>query len=587
MRNPKDPRTKILPSTTRRGKELPSSSALDSPSVLSKFVTLPPARNLDMSPVLDDATCAAHDAYDDAMLDTMHDDAMLDTMPDDVMLDTTLPLRALDAHIARVVARCDDTSKIADTIEVEPATMPELPDMPDTRYVMEGEIAEDFLACKDSYDVENLLHKWKEKSLNARMKYDPKFATLPIFVTDKDYEFSVDPELITLVESDPFHDYESETVVAHLTKLHDIATLFTSEEKIRHYYILKLFPFSLKDDAKTWFTSLAPGCVRSPQDMVYYFSEKYFPAHKKQAALQEIYNFAQAEEESLPQAWGRLIQLLNALPNHPLEKNEILDIFYNGLTDASKDHLDCCAGSVFRERTVEQAEILLNNILCNENAWTIPQPPPKPTPKKRGIIFLSPEDMQEAKKYMRDKGIKSEDVKNLPPIEEIHGLDNPIQVVEVNSLRRFDESGIPCDKPASLCMDEFDNFVAKQQSFNDYVSRQLEQNARMLSHLSACVDRNVNDLKLLSKHASMVTTQRIEQDSQGVSTDAPSHPRKKKKDDRNMHASNPVAATPESPNDASVSDAETQSGDEHEPNDNINSDVHVDAQPSNDKDVEI
>ena len=44
---------------------------------------------------------------------------------------------------------------------------------------------------------------------------------------------------------------------------------------------------------------------------------------------------------------------------------------------------------------------------------------------------------------MKEKGIKSEDVKNLPPIEEIHGLDNPIQVVEVNSLRRFDESDIP------------------------------------------------------------------------------------------------------------------------------------------------
>ncbi len=35
--------------------------------------------------------------------------------------------------------------------------------------------------------------------------------------------------------------------------------------------------------------------------------------------------------------------------DHPLEKNEILDIFYNGLTDASKDHLDSCARSVFRE----------------------------------------------------------------------------------------------------------------------------------------------------------------------------------------------------------------------------------------------
>src|SRR3954463_14123794 len=46
------------------------------------------------------------------------------------------------------------------------------------------------------------------------------------------------------------------------------------------------------------------GCVRSPQDMIYYFSKKYFPAHKEQAALQEIFNFVQTKEESLPQAWG-------------------------------------------------------------------------------------------------------------------------------------------------------------------------------------------------------------------------------------------------------------------------------------------
>ena len=33
---------------------------------------------------------------------------------------------------------------------------------------------------------------------------------------------------------------------------------------------------------------------------------------------------------------------------------------------------------------------------------------------------------------MKEKGIKAEDAKNLPPIEEIHGLDNPTQVVKVN-----------------------------------------------------------------------------------------------------------------------------------------------------------
>ena len=73
--------------------------------------------------------------------------------------------------------------------------------------------------------------------------------------------------------------------MAHLTKLSDIATLFTRDEKTRYYFILKLFLLSLKGDAKAWYNTLAPGCVRSPQDMICYFFEKYFSAHKKQAAL--------------------------------------------------------------------------------------------------------------------------------------------------------------------------------------------------------------------------------------------------------------------------------------------------------------
>ena len=210
-----------------------------------------------------------------------------------------------------------------------------------------------------------------------------------------------------------------------LTKLNDIATLFTQEEKIRYYYTLKVFPFLLKGDAKEWFNNLAPGCVHSPQDMIYYFTEKYFPAHMKQGALQDIYNFKQLEGECLPQAWGRLCTFLRALPDHPLKKNEILDIFYNGLIDESRDYLDSCDGCVFRERTIKQAQELLNNLLKNVDDWTLPEPPPKPTPKNRGILFPSPEDMQEAKKSMREKGIKAEDVKNLPPIEELYELTTP------------------------------------------------------------------------------------------------------------------------------------------------------------------
>ena len=505
MKNLEDKRTKIFPSTTRGGKELPSSSALDSPSVLSKLATPKPAStiNSDMSHVIDDATSALHDTYDQTTS----------------MLDTTVPLgEFLDEQLARSGENeIIEPDNIDESDDEDSPPRYELPVVP-KGYVMDEETARDFLACNDRSDLKKLLAKLKEKSLNARMKYDPAYATSPIFITNKDYDFFVDPELITLVESDPFYGYESETVVAHLTKLNDIATLFTNDEKTRYYYILKLFLFSLKGDAKIWFNSVYPGCVRSPQDMIYYFFAKYFPTHKKKIALREIYNFVQIEEESLPQAWGRLLQLLNALPDHPLKKNEIVDIFYNGLTDVSRDYLDSCAGCVFRERTVDQAEILLNNMLTNENNWTLPEPTPEPNRKKRGILFLSPEDMREAKKSMKEKGIKAEDVKNLPlveeihglnspPIEETHGLDNPTQVVKVNSLYRYDKAEIPPAKFASQCLDEFDNFMVKQEYFNAYFGRQLKLNAYMIEHLGDYMSRVKGELKLISKHASMVTTQ--------------------------------------------------------------------------------
>ena len=176
--------------------------------------------------------------------------------------------------------------------------------------------------------------------------------------------------------------------------------------------------------------------------------------------------------------------------------------------------------------------------------------------------------------------------------------------------------------------------MARQENFNAYVGRELKSNAYMIGRLSDYMARVKGELKLISKHASIVTTQvehvlkaqndllnelnnkkndnavrvmtrggkmtqeplypeghpkRIEQDSQRTNVDTPSpSKRNKKKNGMTLHASSePVVDTPENPNAISISDAETQFGNEHEPSDNVNDDVHVDAQPSNDNDVEI
>ena len=108
---------------------------------------------------------------------------------------------------------------------------------------------------------------------------------------------------------------------------------------------------------------------------------------------------------------------------------------------------------------------------------------------------------------------------------------------------------------------------------------------------------NDNDFRVATRTGKMTQEplyseghpKRIEQYSQRNNIDAPSpSKRKKKKNDRTLHASSePVVDTPNNPNDIYISNAETQPGNEHEPSDNVNNDVHADAQPSNDNDVEV
>ena len=87
MKNLKDAKTKFFPSKTRGGKELPSSSALDSPSIISKLATPAHAINSDMSQVVDDATSAINSTHDDAS----------------TLLDDDVPLgEFLEEQIARV-----------------------------------------------------------------------------------------------------------------------------------------------------------------------------------------------------------------------------------------------------------------------------------------------------------------------------------------------------------------------------------------------------------------------------------------------------------------------------------------------------
>ncbi|KAK1627730.1 hypothetical protein QYE76_002045 [Lolium multiflorum] len=84
-----------------------------------------------------------------------------------------------------------------------------------------------------------------------------------------------------------------------------------------------------------------------------------------------------------------------------------------------------------------QTEELLAKIGRNHDDWSTIEPTPTPIVKKRGMIKLNDEDMREAKKSLKEKGIKPEDVKNLPPIEDICETIPPSSMIEKRKMKKF------------------------------------------------------------------------------------------------------------------------------------------------------
>ena len=122
---------------------MPSSSAPDSPSIMSKLATPTPASAIrsDMSHVIDDATSTMHDNYDETTS----------------MRDTTMPLSDfLEEQIARAREKEIIESEYNDDSDDE--NMHVIP----KGYLFDMESFAAIFACKDRYELKRLLVKWNK-----------------------------------------------------------------------------------------------------------------------------------------------------------------------------------------------------------------------------------------------------------------------------------------------------------------------------------------------------------------------------------------------------------------------------------------
>jgi hypothetical protein len=128
---------------------------------------------------------------------------------------------------------------------------------------------------------------------------------------------------------------------------------------------MRLFPFSLKERAKHWFHSLAPNSISSSSQLQQEFLKKYFPIENTNEIRRAITSIFEYEGEQLYKTWERLKDLLRSCPHHTVPKWQLVQSFYDGLTEPNRQMVDTYLLGTFMMKNEDEAWTLFENLSSN------------------------------------------------------------------------------------------------------------------------------------------------------------------------------------------------------------------------------
>ena len=100
---------------------------------------------------------------------------------------------------------------------------------------------------------------------------------------------------------DPFYGLPSEDDATHLNSFINLCDMQKKKDTDNDIVKFKLFPFSLRDCAKVWFSSLSKNSIDSWNKCKDVFISKYFPPTN--SLRNDIMNFKQLDHEHVAQSW--------------------------------------------------------------------------------------------------------------------------------------------------------------------------------------------------------------------------------------------------------------------------------------------
>ncbi|GJX73177.1 ribonuclease H-like domain-containing protein [Tanacetum coccineum] len=128
------------------------------------------------------------------------------------------------------------------------------------------------------------------------------------------------PDTIRLVQNGcSFHRLQSEDPNQHLKDFLRLVDSLDLNGENRERTRLRLFQFSLHDQASNWLECLPVGSITTWEDLTTHFIAQFFPPGRTAKLRNDILMFQQHQGESPSESWTRFKDLLEKVPHHDID----------------------------------------------------------------------------------------------------------------------------------------------------------------------------------------------------------------------------------------------------------------------------